>query len=146
MMMNIWVPFLAAIPHCSETFMYELTMTPTSFSLSVESNCIVNLPIGNIAIQKLHAGSRYNKLLSPRAYCNTMYLISECEPMEVIIQRFINFANSLQNNEVLITIANVAKNNPFSTSGCNYFHFISFHLFSLQKKRHSIQTYKSLFY
>ena len=33
---------------------------------------------------------------------------------------FINFANSLHNNEVLITIANVAKNNPFSTFGCNF--------------------------
>ena len=50
-----------------------------------------------------------------------IYLLSACEPMEVIIQRrFINFANSIQNNEVLSTIANVAKNNPFSTVGCNY--------------------------
>ena len=41
--------------------------------------------------------------------------------MEVTIhRRFINFANSLQNNEVLITIANVVKNNPVSTFGCNY--------------------------
>ena len=41
--------------------------------------------------------------------------------MDVIIQRrFINFANSIQNNEVLITIANFAKNNLFSTFGCNY--------------------------
>ena len=41
--------------------------------------------------------------------------------MEVIIQRrFINFVNSLQNSEVLITLANVAKYNPFSTFGCNY--------------------------
>ena len=47
-----------------------------------------------------------------------MHLIS-CEPMEVIVQRiFINFANSLHNNEVLSTIANVAKNNPFSIFGC----------------------------
>ena len=54
-------------------------------------------------------------------HCNTIYLLSECEPMEVIIQRrFLDFANSLQNNEVLITIANVAKNNTFSTFGCNY--------------------------
>ena len=41
--------------------------------------------------------------------------------MEVIIQRrLINFANSIQNSEVLSTIANVAKNNRFSTFGCNY--------------------------
>ena len=59
--------------------------------------------------------------LSPRTHCNTIYLLSDCEPMEVIIQRrFINFANSIQNNEVLSTIANVAKNTPFSTFGCNY--------------------------
>ena len=59
--------------------------------------------------------------LSPRMHCNTIYLVSECEPMEVIIQRIlINFANSIQNNAVLSTIANVAKNNPFSTRGCNY--------------------------
>ena len=46
--------------------------------------------------------------------------------MEVIIQRrFINFANSIQNNEVLSTIANVAKNNPFSTFGCNYANLIT---------------------
>ena len=30
------------------------------------------------------------------------------------------FVNSIQNNEVLITIANVAKNNPFSSFGSNY--------------------------
>ena len=34
--------------------------------------------------------------------------------------RFVNFANSIQNNEVLSTIANAAKNTPFSTFGCNY--------------------------
>ena len=40
--------------------------------------------------------------------------------MEVIIQRrFLNFANSLQNNEMLITVANVGMNKPFSTFGCN---------------------------
>ena len=34
--------------------------------------------------------------LSPRTHCNTIYLLSECEPMEVIIQRrFINFASSI---------------------------------------------------
>ena len=38
--------------------------------------------------------------LSPRTHCNTIYLLSACEPMEVIIQRrFINFANSIQNND-----------------------------------------------
>ena len=38
--------------------------------------------------------------LSPRTHCNTIYLLSDFEPMEVIIQRrFINFANSIQNNE-----------------------------------------------
>ena len=41
--------------------------------------------------------------------------------MKVIIQIiFINFANSIQNNEVLITIAKVAKNSKFYTFGCNY--------------------------
>ena len=38
---NIWFPFLAAIPHCSDTFMSELTTTPTSFSLSVDSNTVL---------------------------------------------------------------------------------------------------------
>ena len=43
--------------------------------------------------------------LSPRTHCNTIYLLSDCEPMEIIIQRiFINFANSTQNNVVLSTI------------------------------------------
>ena len=43
--------------------------------------------------------------LSPRTHCNTIYLLSACEPMEVIIQRrFINFANSIHNNEVLSTM------------------------------------------
>ena len=59
--------------------------------------------------------------LSPRTHCNTIYLLSACEPMEVIIQRrFINFANSIHDNEVLSTIANVAKNNPFSTFGYHF--------------------------
>ena len=50
-----------------------------------------------------------------------MYLLSDREPIKVIIQRrFINFANIIQNNVVLSTIANVAKNNHFSTFGCNY--------------------------
>ena len=58
---------------------------------------------------------------SARTHCNTIYLLSEREPMEVIIQRrFLNFANSLQNNEMLITIANVGMNKPCSTFGCNY--------------------------
>ena len=49
--------------------------------------------------------------------------------MEVIIQRrFINFANSIHNNEVLSTIANVAKNNPFSTFGYNYANSITNHI------------------
>ena len=40
--------------------------------------------------------------LSPRTHCNTIYLLAECEPMEIIIQRiFINFVNSIQNNVVL---------------------------------------------
>ena len=35
--------------------------------------------------------------LSARTHCNTIYLLSDCEPMDVIIQRrFINFANSIQ--------------------------------------------------
>ena len=67
--------------------------------------------------------------LSPRMHCNTIYLLSACEPMEVIIQRrFINFANSIHNNEVLSTIANVAKNNPFSTFGYNYANSITNHI------------------
>ena len=49
--------------------------------------------------------------------------------MEVNIQRrFINFANSIHNNEVLSTIANVAKNNPFSTFGYNYANSITNHI------------------
>ena len=56
--------------------------------------------------------------LSPRTRSNTMYLLSDREPIKVIIQRrFINFANIIQANEVLSTIANVAKNNHFSTFG-----------------------------
>ena len=67
--------------------------------------------------------------LSLRTHCNTIYLLSACEPMEVIIQRrFINFANSIQNNEVLSTIANVAKNNRFSTFGYNYANSITNHI------------------
>ena len=67
--------------------------------------------------------------LSTRTHCNTIYLLSACEPMEVIIQRrFINFANSIHNNEVLSTIANVAKNNPFSTFGYNYANSITNHI------------------
>ena len=49
--------------------------------------------------------------------------------MEVIIQRrFINFANSFHNNKVLSTIANVAKNIPFSTFGYNYANSITNHI------------------
>ena len=45
--------------------------------------------------------------------------------MEVIIQiRFINFANSIHNNEVLSTIANVAKKNHLS----NYANSITNHI------------------
>ena len=36
------------------------------------------------------------------------------------MQRTHSLANSLQNNEALITIANVAKNGPFSTFWCTY--------------------------
>ena len=58
-----------------------------------------------------------------------IYLLSACEPMEVIIQRrFVNFANSIHNNEVLSTIANVAKNNYFSTFGYNYANSITNHI------------------
>ena len=38
---NVWFPFIAAIPHCSESFMSELTMTHTFFPLSVESNAVL---------------------------------------------------------------------------------------------------------
>ena len=63
--------------------------------------------------------------LSPRTHFNTIYLLSACEPMEVIIQRrFINFANSIHNNEVLSTIANVAKKNHLS----NYANSITNHI------------------
>ena len=33
---DIWFPFLAAIPHCSNTFMSELTTTPTSFPFQMK--------------------------------------------------------------------------------------------------------------
>ena len=76
-----------------------------------------------------HKALRRVWILSSRTHCNTIYLLSTSEPMEVIIQRrFINFANSIHNNEVLSTIANVAKNNPFSTFGYNYANSITNHI------------------
>ena len=64
--------------------------------------------------------------------------LSACEPMDVIIQRrFINFANSIHNNEVLSTIANVAKNNPFSTFGYNYANSITNHINEWYSNNHA---------
>ena len=40
---NIWLPFAAASPHCSETFMSALTVTPRSFSFTLVPNIV--LPI-----------------------------------------------------------------------------------------------------
>ena len=40
---NIWLPFEASIPHCSETVMSALTVTPRSFSFTFVPNMV--LPI-----------------------------------------------------------------------------------------------------
>ena len=38
---NIWLPFAAASPHCSETVMSALTVTPKSFSLTLVPNIVI---------------------------------------------------------------------------------------------------------
>ena len=40
---NIWLPFAAASPHCSETVMSALTVTPTSFSFTLVPNIVLSI-------------------------------------------------------------------------------------------------------